>query len=231
MKFAMEVPEPHLNELSAYTDFDFALAHKALQYGPDSLYSKFYRKQADSGRIVWLDNSFHELERSLTPSELITAIAYIQPTHIVAPETYNNPQETYAQIVQFKELLKTKKLDHIKVVGSWQGYGKDLVTLLELCDEVALPWRRPRIQHVNINTSKEFHYFGFKNLDELRIHPPKSLDTSIPIRAAFYGIDLTTRERRPQTPLLDFDLKLTLAQLEQTVKNIELLRRATRNEV
>ena len=61
MKIAMEIPDVHLEELSQHVDFDFCLTHMLLQEGPSSTYARFYRKQRENGREVWLDNSFHEL--------------------------------------------------------------------------------------------------------------------------------------------------------------------------
>ncbi|MGW8177351.1 MAG: hypothetical protein ACWGQW_00920 [bacterium] len=224
MKFAMEIPTRHLQELSKHTDFDFCLAHLLLRGGA-TIYTKFYRRQVEDGREVWMDNSFHELGKSLGLSELIRAARMIWPTHIVAEETFNDPVKTFHQISQM--LLQRSHFGwDCKVVGTWQGYKKDLERLNEVCDVVALPFRRPRQRVVDGISSRKYHYFGFRTLDEIRRRPPRSLDTSAPLKYAYYGQDLERRERRLSTPPLDFNLRLTDDQLEQTVKNINILKRA-----
>ena len=225
MNLALEIPFEHLDEISQWTDFDYALAHIALQEGPESTYVKFYQEQARKGRIVWLDNGAHELGESLPLDQIVAAGLLIQATHIVAPEVKNNFVKTRARIIECETHVRKHGLP-FKIVGPWHGYKKDAHQLLELCDEVALPFDRPRGSIVTPETSRMFHYFGFRSLDELRRLPPKSLDTSMPIRAALYGIDLTTRSKRPPTPLLDFRTKLTLKQLEHVKNNVTLLRGA-----
>ena len=225
MKLSLEIPYAHLEDLSPFTDFDFALAQLVLNEAPRSGYIEFYRKQSDKGREVWLDNGFHELKRSLPLEALLEAAARIGATHIVAPEVRNDPIQTRHLILSCVEYLQKHQLPY-KVVGAWQGYKKDLQELLQICDVVALPFARPRASVVDRYTSRLYHYFGFRNLDELRRLAPKSLDTSIPIRAAYYGLDLELLRRRPKTPLMDFHLKLTKNQLKQCINNIHLLKEA-----
>lgn len=223
MKLAMEIPYAHLEELSKWCEFDFALSQIVLDQGPKSKYVKFYRKQSEKGREVWLDNGYHELKKCLTPRELCQAAKMVNATHIVAPETRDDPRETYFQIMSMKSKITLNNLPW-KLVGCWQGHKKDMFNLLQICDEVALPFDRPRRVYLTPEESIKFHYFGFRSLDELRVLPPKSLDTSMPIRAAIYGIDLKARERRPRTPLLDFSIKLTTEQIDQTILNIHLVK-------
>lgn len=230
MKLAMEIPTRHLEELSKHCEFDFALGQVVLQQGPNSEYVKFYRKQAEKGREVWLDNGMHELKRSLKLNELVEAARMIKATHIVAPEYRDAHRKTLHGIFSMREHCQENGFE-FKVVGAWQGYKKDLLELCEHCDIVALPFDRPRtlvLQSMKEDEPKstDFHYFGFRSFDELRRLPPRSVDTSMPIRAAIHGIDLETRERRPATPLLDLNMALTDLQLEATVRNIILLKKA-----
>lgn len=224
----MEIPKPHLHELSKFTDYDFALTHKVLE---DEEYATFYKGQSNAGREVWLDNSFHELGYALPMEEILRAAAIIAPTHIVAPEVQNDARATEILVHNTINHIKEKGLPY-KIIGTWWGYKKDIRRLEELVDVVALPFRKPRSQFVKGNRIKadnnpcslDYHYFGFKSLDELRRFPPASLDSSICIKAAMYGIDLRHRERRPNTPLLDYDKDvLSDAQLDVVVTNIALL--------
>jgi len=230
MKIAMEIPFNHLTDLSPYCDFDFALAHVVLKQGQGSKYVKFYKKQASKGRIIWVDNSAHELKNSLPIPSLIKAAKLIDATHIVAPEERGDHIETLKGVFQLKDALDAGGLNDIfKIVGVWQGYQKSLEILQIYCNEVALPFDRLRDKFLTKETCSNFHYFGFRTFDELKRFPPKSIDTSLPIRAVQYNIDLLSRERRPRTPLLDFESKLSDRDLEKVVFYIKKMREASGN--
>lgn len=237
MKLAMEVPYAHLRLFASLTDFDFAIAPTVLEKGQKSIYVKWLQKQADKGREVWLDNGWFELKRSLSQDQLIKAAKMIHATHIVAPEVLNDSEQTLFHIMELKDYILRNDLN-IKVVGSWQGFLKDLITLKTICNEVAMPRDRQRHRYVyNMKTeveaqssklpSQSFHYFGFTNLDELRLRPPKSLDTGMPIKAAMEGIDLSIRERRPKVRPLDFTVKLSKPVLDLAIKNTKLIKEAS----
>jgi hypothetical protein len=229
MKIAMEIPFAHLEELSQYTDFDFALAHLVLKEGPNSFYVKFYREQSRKGRTVWMDNSWHELGRALPLPDLLKAAKMIEATHIVAPEEKNNPTTTMLHVLECVNTIRKKGLPY-KVVGTWWGFKKDLERLQNVCDEVALPFRKPRTLFLTPQTSKLFHYFGMRSLDEIKLYPPKSIDTSLPIRAAMLGIDLKHRERRPKTPPLNLKAELTAQQIRLVVSTLQWMRQASGSE-
>lgn len=220
MKFAMEIPFAHLEELSEVCDFDFALAHLILELGPEHPYTKFYKKQSERGREVWLDNSTHEKSKSCTPEEILKAAEMIGATHVVAPEVRNDWITTERLVITFVELVHQKNLPY-KVVGTCHGGTKALKRLLQIVDKVAMPfdlsYLRDRISL--IAPRDKIHYFGFRSAKELLLTPPDSIDTSIPIRAALWGVNLFGTERRPKLPPLDFTIRLSAKQVE-TVKKI-----------
>lgn len=229
MKIAMEIPSKHLVELSRHCDYDFAITHLVLKFGPSSDYVKFYKKQAASGREVWLDNGFHELGYSLPLEDILKAAKMIHPTHVVAVEIAKDPVATYGHVMRLMEEIARKKLPY-KLVGSWQGSRGALDRLEEVCDVVALPFRRPRHTVVTPGNSNRYHFFGIRTLDELRRTPPRSIDTSAPIKYALYGVDMKTRERRLRTPLLEYDMVLPDNVLEKTVSNLNLMRAVTKRD-
>ena len=162
MKLAMEVPYAHLRLFASLTDFDFAIAPTVLEKGQKSIYVKWLQKQADKGREVWLDNGWFELKRSLSQDQLIKAAKMIHATHIVAPEVLNDSEQTLFHIMELKDYILRNDLN-IKVVGSWQGFLKDLITLKTICNEVAMPRDRQRHRYVyNMKTEEEevFSFFG-----------------------------------------------------------------------
>ena len=227
MKVAMEIPLAHLEELSEYCDYDFSFAHLLLKWGPNSPYAKFYRKQREKGREVWLDNGFHELGYSLPLEDLLKAAKMIHPTYFVAAEIAKDPIKTHAHVLEAAKEIARRKLPY-KLVGTWQGSKRGLDLLEEICDLVALPFRRPRQTVLTSKNSWRYHFFGIRTLDEIRRTPPRSIDTSAPIKYALYGQDMEARERRLRSPLLDYNTKLSDLMLTQVVRNIALLKSAAK---
>lgn len=220
MKLAMEIPFAHLEELSEVCDFDFALTHLVLELGPDHPYVKFYKKQSERGREVWLDNSTHEKAKSCTTEEILKAAEMIGATHVVAPEVRRDWVTTERLVATFVELVHQKNLPY-KVVGTCHGGTKALKRLLRIVDKVAMPFDsmflRDRIALAA--PQAKIHYFGFRSVKELQLVPPDSIDTSIPIRAVLWGVNLFGSERRPKLPPLDFNIRLSAKQVE-TVKKV-----------
>lgn len=227
MKIAMEIPTIHLEALSEYTDFDFCLAHLILEQEKNSDYVRFYRTQREKGREVWMDNSFYELGFSLTTDELLKAARIVNPTHLVAFEAIKDPWTTFQHVMDMVTYVKRNELPY-KVVGTWQGSQRALDQLDEVCDVVALPYKRPRQIVLNNDNKGKYHFFGFRTLDELHRHPPRSIDTSAPIKYALVGEDMKTRERRLRSDLLNYKIELTDKQLEDVVNNIQLMREAAK---
>lgn len=225
MRLACEFPDAHLEELSVHTDFDFALAHLILQEGSGSKYVKFYRKQAANGREVWMDNSFHELGYALALEKLLEAAKLIRPTHIVAHEVAKDHVATYHHTVEMVKAVRDHRLSY-KVVGCWQGSKRGLAKLETVSDVVALPFRRPRHTVLTPDNCSRYHYFGIRTLDELRRLPPRSIDTSAPIKYALAGLDMNSRERRLRAPLLDYKAKYSDELLGEIVKNIRIMKEA-----
>lgn len=97
----MEIPIPHLKELSPLCDMDFALAHLILD---NKEYSTFYREQAQSREVI-LDNSFHELGVPLSPIELQRAARLVNPCVVVAPDKLGQPSWNWKQYEDTAKLL------------------------------------------------------------------------------------------------------------------------------
>lgn len=219
MKFSLEIPLNHWDVFAPHCDFHYALADFVLN---NKDYAKTYSKLKGE---KWLDNSFNELREDIGVEKLLKAADIINPTHITALEAFS-PKENIKNVLKTKKEFSKRGLNY-KIVGCYRGGKKDLEILLEICDIVALPYDDYRAKPLAWFNSDIFHYFGFKNLDELRRYPPRSLDTSVPIRAAMYGIDLRVRERRPKKlPLFDKTLNLTKEQIKLAVLNIEAIKEA-----
>lgn len=217
MKLSLEIPIRYYDIFEPYCDFHYALAQMVLE---DNDYAKLYRSKQGE---IWLDNGFNELRRDIGIDSLLRACDAIGPTHVTALEALD-PQENLHNVIKTVEEFGKRGLP-FKIVGCFRGGKKELATLMKICDLVALPYDDYRERPLKWHSASNFHFFGFKNLDEVRRHKPKSLDTSVPIRAAQVGIDLKFRERRP-SKIPDFDRYATLTkeQLELAILNIKAIK-------
>lgn len=219
MELALEIPLNHWDTFSPLSDFGYALAHLVLEHKD---YAKRYREF--KGKLV-LDNGFNELHEDIGIDALLKACDLVEPTHITALEAFDS-QENIKNVLRTKEEFTKRHLPY-KIIGCYRGGRKDLELLMQICDVVALPYDDYREKPLSWFPSSSFHFFGMKNLDELRRHPPMSLDTSVPIRAAMVGIDLSLRERRPRgIPLFDKKLELTKEQVALAIHNIKAVKEA-----
>jgi hypothetical protein len=102
LKLAMEIPVPHLEELSPLTDFDFILAEPALH---NESYRKFYLHQQEIGRESMLDNSMWE-NGGVSPmsfEDLCIVIGMMNPTEVIVPDTFGFTEITIGQAVQWMD--------------------------------------------------------------------------------------------------------------------------------
>lgn len=219
MELALEIPLRHWDVFNQFCDFGYALAQLVLE---DKEYAKVYK---DYKGKLFLDNGFNELRRDIGIDSLLKACDLIEPTHVTALEALDS-QQNLKNILKTVDEFKKRNLPY-KIVGCFRGGKRDLDILMQVCDIVALPYDDFRGRSLSWYGGERFHFFGFKNIDEIKRYKPASLDTSVPIRAAQLGIDLTTRERRPQR-LPDFDRYAVLSkdQLELAVYNVKAIKTA-----
>jgi hypothetical protein len=104
LDISLELPVQQLG-LSDLLDFDFVLAHLVLSH---SAYRGFYVKQSELGRKSMLDNGMWENggKSFLSLEDLCVAIGIIQPTEIIVPDEFYNPEKT---IENAKEWFKLQE--------------------------------------------------------------------------------------------------------------------------
>ncbi|MBT9170272.1 MAG: hypothetical protein DDT18_00611 [Actinobacteria bacterium] len=226
-RLALEIPLAHWDDFIEYSSFDYALAHEVIN---SKEYTKKYREQSDAGREVWLDNSYNELKRSIEIDLLLKAMEAIQPTHLFTLEGFY-PRENIKAIEDTLEELLKRGIS-IKTIGCWRGSFDDLDEISKLVDIVALPYDEPRELLVRERDSKLYHYLGLRSLSELLTSPPRSIDTSLPIRGAVSGYDISLHSRRPASlNYYDPFLKLTGEQLKLARRNCKILKEVLSGQI
>ena len=96
MDLALECPVDYLPDLSPMGDFDFVLAHLALNY-PEYL-SYYTARRAEDGRMVVLDNGTNEMGRPCSIQEIEKVAGVLNPTLIVPPDFLGDGAKTMIEI-------------------------------------------------------------------------------------------------------------------------------------
>jgi len=117
-------PIKHLEDFSAKSDFDFCLAHIALE---SKEYRDYFKKQKKCGRFVLLDNSMYELGKSCDIKTMVELARELQPSEVVAPDVLGSREGTVANAMAFRKALvgrnRARNSDPL-IMGVVQG--KDL---------------------------------------------------------------------------------------------------------
>jgi len=121
MQIGHVVPVNHL-ELSELGDFDFCLAHIALQNGD---YKQFFIDRARQGRDVYLDNGVWERGEPLDMRTMIELAVEIQPAYVYAPDYMNDMARTVAAAQQFGGLAYRNLNFRANVMCVSQGRTRD----------------------------------------------------------------------------------------------------------
>lgn len=250
MRLAMEIPTCMVEQISPLTDLDFCLAHEVLD---SKDYAEFYSNQRTLGRDVILDNSFHELGKSMSIAELIEAAKRINPTWVIAPDRLGDVAFGYEQ---FKAMLPfMKEIPQTKLAVNMTGASEHdrsmfFLNTYEHVKMICFPYRENRLewfatlsrQYSGYRWPPHIHLLGMNEFDELHKFqglfeangiPPwrVSIDTSKPLK---WGLcdELMRADKSPRgasiksADLLRFPSKdLTEKRLRCCLWNIAYLRK------
>jgi hypothetical protein len=125
IKLGFIVPVNYLEQFATQSDYHLVLAHMVRD---SAEYRDFYRKRAEAGDFITLDNSSYELgDNVFSEEELIDLAKAVKATEIMAPEEYLDHKETTHKVYEF--LDRIRYLDEkMKVFGTIHGssYGNYL---------------------------------------------------------------------------------------------------------
>ena len=152
-KIAQIVSVPHLYQIEQ-NHYHMCLAHLVSE---NTRYQIFYKRLAESGKFVLMDNGAAEGSQ-LSVEELLTMYKIINPTEIVLPDTLSNCVDTLRKTLAF--VHEYKHLPY-RFMGVPQGKDFD-----EWCACVEVMLREPRINTIGIS---KFLNITTGN-EEIRIH-------------------------------------------------------------
>jgi len=209
MKLSLNIPKRHIQDFIGYSDFqviDFLYLEEV-----EDLYD-----QLPEDFEIWLNPYSYELFQK----HLVKMKRFSNVKKILLPAT-GKPffQHCFRMWQEVREALGRE----IEPLGVW-----DITTTLDLgflesaFGKCALCWNKPRKVYLKNNEErrKDPIFLGLQNLEELAVYKPAHLHTSIPIMAAYYGIDIRDRKRRPKHLEFDAFAKLEPISSELAISNI-----------
>jgi len=105
MKSANIVPIEYLDQIEDHTYF-MALAHLVLE---SNEYAAFYKRHAEMGHTVILDNGVFELGSPLSFDNLYSAVEITGASIVVAPDYMHEPERTLYETRNFKHVAEELK--------------------------------------------------------------------------------------------------------------------------
>lgn len=196
---AVEAPAFLLPTLAVHTDYDFAIAHRVLE---DADYAAYFRYR-EKGRECILDNSFHELRKPISVTDLLAAAEVINPTYIVSPDVMGDLNTT---IANYEELQRYKHGYRVAaaLVGETPEEREACIDAVKGADMICLPFDAPRYlwfleQFPHRWYWKRVHLFGVSERIELPVWRvfastlTLSIDTGKPVKFGLLGSQLAER--------------------------------------
>ena len=181
-----------------YTNYHMALTHLVLKY-PD--YADHYKKLAENGSFVILDNSLIELGEAASLEKVLEAAAIINPSEIVLTDVYKKGDETINSVDNDLIVLKRnpeKYRFQLQAVchGETEEIWKDTWNRLQQYNEIntiAIPKvtehqfgsRTPLVKWAieNNENDKQIHLLGcWSNIKEFQ-------DYTIDMKKKIRGVD------------------------------------------
>ncbi len=241
MRLSLECPTNLLEYLQPFADFDWILAHKAIE---DEKYSAFYK---ESTKIKVVDNSVNEVGEPLPLEEMDKAVEAVGGNFIVAPDWIGDSNKTLSVLSEC-----VKKYGVQKTIAVVQGatfeeaiFCLNSILAIQGIQRIAIPYDissdkkdlpslmalRRALLVSNIPNTVYVHLLGFTDINEFIWYRSKphvsSIDTGVPIMLGLQGADiLEPLDSKVQPTLTRMeDIKLTEQGLTAIYRNIGLLRR------
>jgi hypothetical protein len=208
-KIALSVELPiDLLRLSDLLDQDFVIASYCLEY---PYYHAFYKERRQEKEVfTYLDNGAFELGKSIDSKEYGKLIDDIRPHVVVLPDVVNNARDT---VHESRKFLKSFTKDVPCYMGVLQGtslsdYLYCLYFYLKMAEHypirvIGIPYhlfyrptllRKYGINDICKEHEIQIHILGLPNPFEIvplhNFSQVTSVDTSLPISAAWQGMDL-----------------------------------------
>ena len=225
------------------TGYHMALTHLVLKH-PE--YADHYKKLAESGDFVILDNSLIELGEAATIEKVLEAAEIIKPSEIVLPDVYKKGNDTVTAVDNALIILRRnpekywfqlQAVCHGETIEDWKDCWDRLQQYQEI-NTIAIPKvtehqfgsRTPLVEWAleNNDENKQIHLLGcWSDINEFKDYTPemkskiRGVDTSITYHCA---IDNT--EKKPDWKIdLEESYKIDpIVMIEKQQKVLELIK-------
>jgi len=154
MQHGIICPIAFLEQFAIRSKFHLILPHLVQQHPK---YKEFYKKRAEDGDFVLLDNSIFELGYSLPKEGLLSTAEDIKASEVVAPEVWDDKRGTEKLVEEFIE-YHDKQKSNISILAMAQG--SDINELVE----TFFKWNNhPKINSLGLPFSLNYEIKGISD--------------------------------------------------------------------
>lgn len=170
MEYGIICPISELETIAVKSHYHLVLAHMV---DSSEIYRNFYRKMAERGDTITLDNSDYEFEKLGKPNysvkELIMFGNFVKATEIMAPERYQDSNQTVELFMKFRESVPSEFRVFCTIHG--ETFGDLLSCFLRIIDKVDTVGLSCRLLYdwKILNFSLEEHTSLYKGINRLLI--------------------------------------------------------------
>ncbi len=243
MKFITITPTKFMNDALLTSDTTLVLAHLIL-------IDEAYRKKCEEfkGKLV-ADNSFYELRRNLTISEMVEVFESVKPHTLVLPDLKYSKNVKTELLNIIKELRKQGVTCNFMGVVTVSDNFDDELKLFKILNDmddidiIAVPYsfrkedefRRSAFldmveKEIPLDKIKPVHLFGCNSIENITLEKRKyvvSIDGTMPWKCGFFNIKLPVSiEKEPKRPSTYFSIsQISKRQQENIIFNLKYLKR------
>lgn len=220
---SIEVPLKHLDEFHEDQDYIFTLSFLF----KEKLYQDYVLRNK---KHHILDNSYNELGRPQSATEMIEIMKQYNASMIVAPDSDD---------WSFGDMIQSYSAVAARVgINSTLGVARTLTEITALtrlnAPYIALPYEhRLCLPPQGVKTNAKLHFLGLNNIMEVFVYSPISIDTSMPVKIALLGmtVDEWVMNSCPHIHTKDlmqsddfFNMKMSKNQIKLSKTNINRLK-------
>lgn len=197
---AVEAPPSMLwaTRREGLTELDYAIGHRVLE---DKDYAAYFAARP-AGRECILDNSFHELGKSISMDDLLRASDLIHPDYVIAPDQLDDVSFVVQGFDEMSEAFHKRGMSWKRAFvlsGKTQTERENLINACKDAEMLCLPYDRPRyLWYLELFPFwKRVHLLGVSELPELLAWLPLTnalhltVDTGKPVKRGLMGEELS----------------------------------------
>jgi hypothetical protein len=211
------------------------------QWLKNQAYRVFFKSRVAAGCHLILDNGAYEFGEAMPDEEYWMYIGQMNPSIVVAPDKFQDGQETVMRVNKFLNQMETQFMDNrFEVMGVPQGktireWFICFEYLCEMVDVIGIPTaqfgdrtgivRQFLSSKIDDKKTPRIHLLGLWNPTEVMhyhdVPRVQSIDTSMPFKYAEKGLSLFAEKKPPADWKLDWEKSYNETELKLAAGNLK----------